>query len=79
MGNLGQIALQKFLPVLAEFFNEVERIEDGEKYFLFPKQVGQLVLPYLHAVVGDSHAAFLAGARQRMSVARFVEDAHGDR
>ena len=70
--------LQQLLSVLAEFFNEVQGIENGEKHIPFAEHLVEIRLPDGIAVVGDAHAILLPTAGQFVRSAGFVRKAHRD-
>ena len=76
--NGRKIPLQQLLPILAEFFNEVQRIENGEKHVPFAKHLIEICLPDGIAVVGDAHAILLSAAGQLVCFAGFICKAHCD-
>ena len=67
---------QQFLPIVPQFLDEIEGIEDGEEHILFAEHLIEVVLADLIAVVGDGHAAFLPGAGQFMVLAFPVHKVH---
>ena len=76
--NGRKIPLQQLLPILAEFFNEVQRIENGEKHVPFAKHFIEIRLPDGVAVIGDAHAILLSAAGQFVRFSGFVRKAHRD-
>ena len=76
--NGRQIPLQQLLSILAEFFDEVQGIENGEKHVPFAKHLIEICLPDGIAVVGDAHAILLSAAGQLVCFAGFICKAHCD-
>ena len=76
MGDSGQMPFQQFLPIVPQFLDEIEGIEDGEEHILFTEHLIEVVLADLIAVIGDGHAAFLPGAGQFMVLAFPIHKVH---
>ena len=76
--NGRQIPLQQLFSILAEFFNEVQRVENGEKHIPFAEHLVEIRLPNGVAVVGDAHTILLPAAGQFVRSAGIIRKAHRD-
>ena len=76
MRNRRKISLQKLFPILSQLLDKVQGIEDGQEHIPLSKEIGQIQLPDLIAIIGDGHAVFPAGAIELVERACFVHKAH---
>ena len=76
--NGREIPLQQLLPILTQFFDKVQGIENGEKHIPFTEHLVEIRLPNGIAVVGDAHAILLPAAGQFVRSAGIIRKAHRD-
>ena len=78
LGERRQIPLEKVLAIAAQFFDKVQRIEDGQEHVPLSEEISEIHLPHLTAIIGDGHTVALTGAGQLMERPIFIHKAHAD-
>ena len=70
--------MEKVLAIAAQFFDKVQRIEDGQEHVPLSEEISEIHLPHLTAIIGDGHTVALTGAGQLMERPIFIHKAHAD-